>query len=347
MQNLSSKECAVEGCHNPVASVTHHNNLYSTIFCEEHSKGINVKCSKCGKDILIKSYKYLKSDTKQFTCNNCSRALNITKYNKSDRHKLFAKNHIIEVNNTEAAKKRCISNAANYRASDAFKQHMAEHNKSDAMCKLSKLNFTYKYCNVCKSTTFHVGNRCVICKPWPGPIGKGMELKWCNNCKKETFHVGNRCFNCNPWKTNNSFNRDLFYSDKLNLITFSSLNRDVMLTDIDKYKGIPGVWCKLDHNGIVLDVSQTKDLQKEMLFSIRALAIGKKNNLFSDEQMELKYKNKSGIYKKYRNIAKNGVIIFKIIAIEEDKEKRLAIEAQYAHDTQAEFWSPEPGQSYK
>jgi hypothetical protein len=95
----------------------------------------------------------------------------------------------------------------------------------------------------------------------------------------------------------------------------------------------------------VLDVAQTINIGKEMAFSIRAIAKGHSNAKVTDDIIDAKYKSRSHLYKKYRDIATHIPILFYVIAIEKDKNKRLLIEAQYAHDTKAQFWNPEPGQT--
>lgn len=84
-----------------------------------------------------------------------------------------------------------------------------------------------------------------------------------------------------------------------------------------------------------------------MLSSLRSF-----NSLKSDPNQTLD----SGWKKKYMEQAKdadifnNGKIIFKLITYCETDEEALMVEAQYAHDNKAKYWSPEPGQrinSYK
>ena len=200
-----------------------------------------------------------------------------------------------------------------------------------------------KYCKECKKETRHIGNRCFECDPWDN--GGGFHQEYCKICKKQTLHNGSVCFICNPWE--GSFDRNLFYLSKFNLISIESLEKIISFLQIDKYKGISGVWSKYNSNGIILDIAETKDIGKEMLFSIRALDLGKQNINKSDEEIIKQYNN-SGIYIKYRNMAKYGNIIFKIDIINEnDKIKRQNIEAQLAHDKKPLFWNPAPGQNIK
>ena len=203
-------------------------------------------------------------------------------------------------------------------------------------------SFGFKYCEECQEVTNHVGDRCYVCDPWEIKGGQ-FGYKYCVSCSQETFHAGDRCYECDPWENKGGFNREAFYSDKLELIKFESVDKSITLEDIDSLKGVPGVWSKETTDGEVLDVSETKDIGKEISFSVRAF---KANAGKTDE--ELNALNNSSLRKKYRDIYEyaEGEVVFKVIAEGvEDKETRQAIEAQYAHDKKAVFWSPAPGQS--
>ena len=150
----------------------------------------------------------------------------------------------------------------------------------------------------------------------------------------------------------NKQKRDKFYESKLELIDFEEDGKILSLSSIIKLNNIPGVWYKIASNGQVLDVSKTIDLGKELLFSIRAIEKGYKNIDKIDEEIEKEYKNRYGIYKKYRDMVKyeknngNNNIIFKLIVIDIQDEVILeAIEAQFAHDNKALFWNYAPGQA--
>lgn len=123
------------------------------------------------------------------------------------------------------------------------------------------------------------------------------------------------------------------------------VSKPINKQDIDKYFGIPGVWSKELEDGTVLDVSETKDIGKEMVFSIRAIELGNRNANLSDKEIDSIYGRKSGIYKKYKKISAHDNIIFKVIKSGvSSKTERLDIEIQYAYYNNAVFWNPSPGQ---
>lgn len=139
------------------------------------------------------------------------------------------------------------------------------------------------------------------------------------------------------------FDRKEFYESKLEIIRFNSLDKKISLIDINDLIGVPGVWSKETSSGNVLDVSETINIGAEMLMSIRAFNANKDRT-----DKDLNKKSRPYFRKKYRDMHKysKGEIIFKLIAIDiENKEERESIEAQYAHDTKAIFWSPAPGQN--
>lgn len=158
-------------------------------------------------------------------------------------------------------------------------------------------------------------------------VFKRNEFGLCNNCAKKQLENAR------------GFNREEFYSDKLSLIKFNSLERETNLKDFDNYKGILGVWSRWTEDGICLDVCKSKDIGAEMLSSIRSF-----HSLINNPEQHLD----EGWKRKYKNQLDdcNGKpIIFKIVSINcINDEEAINIEVQYAHDNKAKYWSPEPGQ---
>ena len=290
-------KCVIKGCNNENKASQLKNKLCSNKYCIEHlNNGINSKCKECGKELHIKISRYIKNENKEFLCGSCSSSKNVVAYNKSDKHKKYAKEHAIKLNASKEGKQRILDNASKYRNSNKFKKHMNDHNKSDKMKEISKNNM------------------------------------------KNLLNLGFK-------------SREDFYNSELNCISFKSKNIIININDLDKFDKIPGVWSKIGSNGQVLDIAETKDLKKEILFSLRCLNIAKSNIFKSNDELIIKYKIPS-LYIKYKNMIiyekehGNNNILFKIIAKNIiNKKERQNIELQEAHDTKALFWNLAPGQS--
>lgn len=165
----------------------------------------------------------------------------------------------------------------------------------------------------------------------------------CVKCGKytEIRTIAGLCYDCAPFG-GNGFNREKFYSKTLDVISFNSVGE--LVSNFDSLKGIPGVWAINDSNGVVYDVTQTKDIGSEMYKYLRRLNFNK--NL-TDEEINIE--NRRYLYnrKKYRDIMNdidkiNFILISRNI---DSKEERELIEMQYAHDTKAKYWSPALGQN--
>ena len=166
----------------------------------------------------------------------------------------------------------------------------------------------------------------------------------CLNCGNEQITKGLNwiCNKCGDSYLMN-FNRSEFYREKLNIISFNSLEQEVKLQDFDSLKSKIGVWSRWtdkNHGNYCLDVCKTKDIGGEMLSSLRSF-----NSLAKNPCQELDI----GWKKKYFNQAKDaglfdnsGKIIFKLIALCKTEEEALKIEQQYAHDNKAKYWSLGP-----
>lgn len=204
--------------------------------------------------------------------------------------------------------------------------------------KQENVGFKIIYCEVCKEESYHLSGKCVKCND----SRVGLGVRHCKECGKETLHNGERCFKCDPWEiVLPSFDREDFYGSKIHRVNFNYSGRSISLDDIDSLLGVPGVWSKETVSGEVLDVAQTQDIGNEMLFSIRALDAGRQNLHKPDSYFD----DKPSIYRKYRDIASHGEIVFRLVATGvTTKEGRERIEAQHAHQTRAKYWSPAPGQ---
>lgn len=193
-----------------------------------------------------------------------------------------------------------------------------------------------KHCERCESESFHIGDRCLSCSP----LETGIRIKYCCLCDKETRHNGSICIICKP--ESHSFNREEFYNSKIKGLILGGLRKIVSINEIDAFIGIPGVWSKETVEGKVLDVSQTKDIGREMLFSIRAIDLARINKDLSYETIN----RLSHTKRKYIDIVNTcDTIVFKVIARDiKSKGERELIEIKYAHKNRAEYWNPAPGQ---
>lgn len=201
--------------------------------------------------------------------------------------------------------------------------------------KQENVGFKLLYCQKCGHDSYHLSGKCVRCNG----SRAGLGIRYCSKCKRKTFHNGDRCSVCDPWE--GSFDRESFYSSKIDSISLNYSGVAISLNDIDSLQGVPGVWTKETTDGTVLDVAQTQDIGNEMLFSIRALDAGRQNLHKPDSYFD----DKPSIYRKYRDIASHGEIVFRLVATGvTTKEGRERIEAQHAHQTRAKYWSPAPGQ---
>lgn len=112
-----------------------------------------------------------------------------------------------------------------------------------------------------------------------------------------------------------------------------------MISDFNTLLGVPGVWA-VKCGDQVLDVCETQDIGTEMYQVVRRLNFMKNK---TDE--EIKEMNNSYNRKKVRDIANEGKLDFILISKNVyNKDERERIEAQYAHDSRAKYWSPAPKQ---
>ena len=138
--------------------------------------------------------------------------------------------------------------------------------------------------------------------------------------------------------------REEFYQSLFSIISLESEDKIISFDEIDKLKGIPGVWARWTMDGVCLNVCQTRDIGKEMLLSIR-----KFNSLKTLKDYKKAYPDKIkswwSVYKNELKDSKNN-LIFKLVATNiKNKMEREKIEIQYAHDNKARYWNPAPGQT--
>ena len=171
----------------------------------------------------------------------------------------------------------------------------------------------------------------------------------CLSCKKyfDKRNIFGVCYKCMK-AGGSTFDREAFYKEKFNLISFDSLDQDISWDNIDSLKDIPGVWSVWASDNKCLDVCQTINIGREMLAWIRSYNACKDKT--DEELIKMNIKHRRYNRKKKRDIAKycsslNTKPIFKVVSINiETKEQREAIESQYAHDNKAIFWNPGLGQ---
>ena len=121
------------------------------------------------------------------------------------------------------------------------------------------------------------------------------------------------------------FNREEFYRTMIQLTNYQSVEE--LVADFGRLVGISGVWC-IKCGDQVLDVCETQDIGSEMYRALRRLNTRKE--------------------KKFVKIQDEGRLDFVLVAKGvESREERQRIEAQYAHDWRAKYWSPAPGQKLK
>lgn len=231
---------------------------------------------------------------------------------------------------------------------------LSKHNQSKLMRNVSKKQakllhtYTKQYCKECNKITLHnYYNSCSICMHKDQDYSNlAFHFEYCEKCSKDTLHNGSICCICHP-KSGNIFNREEFYKEKFDIISFDSLEQEATLESFDSLKGKLGVWARWtdkNHGNYCLDVCKTIDIGGEMLSSLRSF-----NSLAENPKQELD----TGWEKKYYKQAEDaglfdiinpGKIIFKIVALCDSEDEALKIEAQYSHDNKVKYWSPEPGQ---
>lgn len=373
MIHVPNSTCRIPGCNRKTAAVANNNARLSKMYCEDHRSGINVRCSVCGKEQRARASDYMKviESGRNVVCRKCS----VTSLNKSEAMRAQARDLGIKLSrekrgifsdeirekaierarSIEAATKREETKRKNgfYSPGGGYYRGLKKRKENGALDRFIKSGHTpearalqnrtrwnnmseeEKESRIRSLVNSHTEeSRALI-------IRNRVKNGWKPNTEAARLRLAELRKDADWRRKHSFFDREGFYSEKFDLISFNTLGKVVTLNDIDRLTGVPGVWSKETNNGTVLDVSETQDIGKEMLFSLRAFDANKEK-----EDSELK-QNKLSLRKKYRDMHKHadGKIIFKLIAIGiEDREVRQAIEAQYAHDTRAFFWSPAPGQ---
>lgn len=133
--------------------------------------------------------------------------------------------------------------------------------------------------------------------------------------------------------------REDFYNSELNLIKLDNSSDFLKIETILNKKEFPGVWAFWNLNdNVCLQVGQNEKVKKELRRQIRLMRKYSANN-WPNDHSNAEYFHNIGVLKNQKNLA------IKIIAKDiKDLDQRLIIEAQYAHDNKAKYWSPQPGQ---
>ena len=259
-----------------------------------------------------------------------------------------------------------------------------ENNKGAGICSICNKFKKERHLNICIDCKSKLGSKILLEQIKPGicsTCGKYSNKRTlgmiCQNCRNKMYiqqgrntainnSKAGKCIKCEKYsEVRNSFGlclncigywneeeRNKFYSQNINLISYKNENETISYNMINKYNKIPGVWSVWgfkDNRNICLNVCQTIDIGKEISENIRGWH---RRKGLSDEDIENSCKNrqyKESIirrFKKQRNIIDfsntlNIIIVAKNI---NNKKKRENIEAQYAHDNKAMFWNPAPGQ---
>lgn len=371
-------KCRIKDCNKDVASETSKNYRKSKDFCEEHAQnGVIIKCVKCGKELKTRACLYKEN----YNCRSCV----LTERNKSEYMRKSASERIIKLNSDPEFKKqrreRMIKynkehkeeliergkllgstigreNLLKFIGSDKQKKHLIKLNTSDrqkeSVSKLLIERWKDPKQRKLMMSGFNNEHRKALLKVFNSKFESLEHINGkCRKCNEETIITKDFqwCKDCKPHGNidGGKFDREKFYQSKLDKVNFNYIDKQISLEDIDSLKGIPGVWCKsyIDENKkeICLDVCQTKDIGKEMLWSIRVF-----DSNANKSDNELKHDNQFSLRKKYRNMYNDckGNIIYKVLAINiQDQVDRELIEMQYAYETQAKYWSPAPGQNLR
>lgn len=326
-------------------------------YCSIECSTVEIKCSFCKKPFRIRRSRIKIVDGE--VINTCSRSCAISRQlqDKEFRdilRKAGTKN-LIEYNRSEQGRRTSAKNGAE---------------TISIAIEAQQRNNRRRLCPVCSEITMHVsGVGCLKChnRSINGPIecpkhgtqdsSFGGVCILCHNeeinapvtCEVHGYmerSFGGQCCACISENTN-SFNRERFYSSRIKHIHLKNEGTPISLDNIDEYRGVPGVWSIWSGNQC-LDVCKTSDIGNEMLVGIRAISKGRENQGLSDSEINEKYRRRPGRYRKYRDIASYGDIIFKLVFVDQSKKipesVLLHVELSYAHQNRAKYWSPEPKQ---
>lgn len=273
----------------------------------------------------------------------------IIKYNKSKEHRDVASRTINEFNNSERGKEILKQNGERLKeVNKEIWSKMTPGEKEDRLRPMREGNKEF-WENITEEKLQMY--KCMIDEAREIGIREdtvGYRVQYCQKCGRKTLHAGaDNCSVCNSWQI---FDRDRFYSQKIEAARV--LSKEIPLDFIDCYNGVPGVWSIETASGICLEVCETIDIGTEMRLGVRKLAKGRENLSLTEDEIRDKY-TRPGEYLKYRSIVARSQelgseIVFKIIETNvQDIQDRHTIEAIYAHQNRAEFWSPSPLQNIK
>lgn len=348
-------------------------NFYKLCFCNidncwTTSRGLGTNTHKncCihreNKDIFAKANKKsIEAKRKNGTLLNGIKSMQKS-YIGSEKHLENCKRAITDYNNRPEIKEMHAKARIKYNQSKEGRENsrklILKSIKNGKLIPYAHLEF----CNICNKETIHWSHKCSICNPNAGgacskeyrifesKIECNINCNYIDSCIYKEKRFKNKWGWCKEYVFSQGgleFNREKFYKEKLNIISFNSLDKEVKFQDFNSLKGKLGVWSRWtdkNYGNYCLDVCKTKDIGSEMLSSLRSF-----NSLVKNPNQELDI----GWKKKYYNQAKDaglfdkdssGKIIFKLVALCDNEKEALMIEQQYAHNNKAKYWSPEPGQ---
>ncbi|MGM0197361.1 hypothetical protein [Enterococcus sp. AZ180] len=299
---------------------------------------IKSKCSSCEKDIY-RDFSLISGRAKKYILKCISENKDYVSYCS-----------ISCSNRNQKEYKECSSCkkvAIHYKRSVCMDCYNKSELMKEASLKSNKNQWSFNEKGVCSSckneSDLNIYGYCFSCRI----DGWGFSTRFCNECNDNTFHNGYYCVKCSEMKIGSAFNRESFYSSKLEKLKISFKEKPVSIESIDPYAGIPGVWAifgeDLSGSRICLDVCQTKDIGSEMLGWIRQANACKGKTDEEISKLNEKYSSYNRIKK--RNIMNHKNISFVIVKEKElDFISRENIELAYACKTRAKYWSPAPGQ---
>lgn len=110
---MNKNICLFPGCNNSVAAITRQNARFSKMYCEEHSKGVDVECSVCHTKhhSRISDVMPVLLNSKPIICRKCSvTALNKTEAMKEKARELGKRTGSINIAKALEALSKCKKN---------------------------------------------------------------------------------------------------------------------------------------------------------------------------------------------------------------------------------------------
>lgn len=197
-------KCEFPNCNKPTASETK-NLRYSKHYCEEHSKGIKVPCSVCGKELIYKPGDYIEilQTTGIFRCHKCF--MKIHNSSKAMREKAaelgkkYGSKNIIKYNTSEKGRAMSAIIGKNYGIPAIQKQWVGTNEHLKQITELGNIygklthDKNFKNWIGSKDHLEHISN-----------LGSknnwtmGNNYQWCEKCQRETLHNSRVCCKCHP-----------------------------------------------------------------------------------------------------------------------------------------------------